>query len=142
LLALATRLGVRVYTGRQIDGTELDANGDLRAVTVTALDGMTARVETRAAIFATGGFTHDPELREQFLTGPYVGGCAATTNTGDFVRIAQRLGAAMGNMQYAWSAPIVIERVMREPTTVAGSFSIAGDALVFVNRAGDRFVNE
>ena len=51
-------------------------------------DGETVRVGARkAVIFASGGFTHDPELRANFLSAPVFGGCAALTNEGDFVRI-------------------------------------------------------
>ena len=47
----------------------------------------------KAVIFASGGFTHDPELRANFLSAPVYGGCAAVTNEGDFVRIARPLRA-------------------------------------------------
>ena len=51
-------------------------------------DGKTVRLKARkAVIFATGGFTHDVELRKNFLSVPVFGGCAARTNEGDFVHI-------------------------------------------------------
>jgi 3-oxosteroid 1-dehydrogenase len=45
------------------------------------------RVARKAVIFASGGFTHDVELRQNHLSAPVFGGCAALTNEGDFVRI-------------------------------------------------------
>src|SRR3712207_8702653 len=53
----------------------------------------------KAVIFATGGFTHDPELRRNFLSVPVYGGCAAVSNEGDFIRIAGPLGVQLGNMR-------------------------------------------
>jgi 3-oxosteroid 1-dehydrogenase len=45
-------------------------------------------------------------------------------------------------MQFAWGGPIVLERLRRDPASVACSFVLPGDGLVVVNRAGDRVVNE
>jgi 3-oxosteroid 1-dehydrogenase len=142
LLAAAGRLGVQVHTGHAVTDVLLGVDGEVTGVQVRRPDGAVSDVGARAAIFGSGGFTHDSDLRLQYLNGPYVGGCASRTNTGDFLRIAQRLGADLANLGHAWSAPIVIERAMRDADTVAGSFSIAGDALLFVNCAGERFVNE
>jgi 3-oxosteroid 1-dehydrogenase len=36
-------------------------------------------------VCCTGGFTHDVELRKNFLSAPVYGGCAARSNEGDFV---------------------------------------------------------
>ena len=52
-----------------------------------------ASARARRSIFASGGFTHDAELRANFLSVPVYGGCAAVTNEGDFVRIARRRSA-------------------------------------------------
>jgi len=63
----------------------------------------------QAVIFASGGFTHNKELRQNFLQASIFGGCAAPTNEGDFVDIATALGAPLYNMNYAWMAPMPLE---------------------------------
>jgi 3-oxosteroid 1-dehydrogenase len=141
LHAAATGLGVEVRTSSPVVDLLVE---DGRVVGVIADGkGSSSRIgATKGVVFASGGFTHNPHLRKQFLRGPYVGGCAALTNTGDLIPMAQRVGADLVNMNNAWSAPIVLERLQREPAAVAGSFNIAGDGLFMVNRYGRRFVNE
>ena len=68
----------------------------------------------KAVLFATGGFTHDPDLRRNFLSIPVYGGCAAMTNEGDFVRISSTLGVQLRNMNYAWMCPIVLEKALND----------------------------
>jgi succinate dehydrogenase/fumarate reductase flavoprotein subunit len=119
-----------------------DEQGAVAGVVAAGPASAVLHVDAPAVVFGTGGFTHDRDLRSRYLAGPYVGGCASLGNTGDFLRIAQRAGAALGNLAHAWSAPIVLERLLRDPERVAGTFSLAGDAMVLVNCDGDRVVNE
>ena len=56
-------------------------------------------------IFATGGFTHDVELRKNFLSAPVFGGCAALTNEGDFVHIGAAVGAAAAQHELRLDVP-------------------------------------
>ena len=70
----------------------------------------------KAVVFCTGGFTHNVELRKNYLSAPVYGGCAALSNEGDFVYIASAVGAQLRNMNYAWMCPIVFEKAMaRDP---------------------------
>jgi succinate dehydrogenase/fumarate reductase flavoprotein subunit len=70
-------------------------------VEATTPDGKTHRILARkAVVFATGGFTHDDDLRENFLAFPVFGGCAVLTNEGDFVAISSAIGAQLRNMNY------------------------------------------
>ena len=93
-------------------------------------------------MFATGGFTHDPELRKNFLSIPAYGGCAAMTNEGDFVRISSTLGVQLRNMNYAWMCPISFEKAIAKDPSMIGCFSVAGDSMIFVDKRGKRVVNE
>src|SRR6266851_3236974 len=95
-----------------------------------------------AVIFATGGFTHNPELRRNFLDVPVYGGCAATTNEGDIVAVASAVGAQLRNMNYAWMCPVPLEKAIAPDPGMIGMFSVAGDSMVFVNKYGRRVVNE
>jgi len=65
--------------------------GEVIGVEVQNDDGEIRVKARKAVIFATGGFTHDEELRKNFLSVPAYGGCAAMTNEGDFVRISSTL---------------------------------------------------
>jgi 3-oxosteroid 1-dehydrogenase len=138
----AARDGVDVRTSHRVQRVITDA-GSVVGVEATDLDGTTRRFRARkAVIFATGGFTHDPELRQNFLNVPAYGGCAAMSNEGDFVRIATPLGAQLRNMQYGWMCPIPLEKAVRGDPEMSGMFSVAGDSMIFVNKHGRRVVNE
>jgi hypothetical protein len=97
---------------------------------------------TRGVVLATGGFTHDPELRRTHLHGPVFGGCAAIENEGDSVPIAQALGAQMRNMGESWNVPILLERALARDPALRGTFNIVGDSMLCVNRHGRRTMNE
>ncbi|KXF56443.1 hypothetical protein AXA44_34430 [Rhodococcus sp. SC4] len=140
--AAAESSGVEIRTSTAVRDVIIE-NGVVRGVVAQNEDGSLLRIRAdKGVVFATGGFTHNADLRQQFLRGPYVGGCAVPTNTGDFVTISQRIGADLVNMGNAWSAPIVLERLKHEPATVSSSFIIPGDAAFMVNKYGRRFVNE
>jgi len=96
----------------------------------------------KAAIFGSGGFTHNPELMLRFQRGPHFGGCAAPSNTGDFVYLAEANGAQLGNMASAFRAEIVLEEALRDPDGVHNVFYVMGDSILEVNRYGLRFGDE
>jgi predicted oxidoreductase len=120
-----------VIEGGAVVGVE--ASGPVGAVRVGA---------RKAVIFATGGFTHDPELRANFLSAPVYGGCAAITNEGDFVRIGAAAGAQLRNMNQAWMCPVPLEAAVERRPELSGMFSVAGDSMLFVDKTGRRVVNE
>ena len=91
-------------------------------------------------MFATGGFTRDPELRQNFLSVPVYGGCAAASNEGDFVYIAGALGAQLRNMNYAWMCPVSLEKAVARDPAMSGMFSVAGDSMLWVDKRGRRVV--
>jgi succinate dehydrogenase/fumarate reductase flavoprotein subunit len=104
---------------------------------------LTAR---RGVILATGGFEWNASLVRAFLRGPLTHPASPPSNTGDGLKLAQGIGASLGNMTSAWwsptltpgdqhwpdgtpkSSPVLIER------TLPGS--------IMVNRRGRRFCNE
>jgi 3-oxosteroid 1-dehydrogenase len=138
----AARDGVDIRTGHRAQRL-VTANGAVVGVEATTADGAPVRVRARkAVVFATGGFTHDRELRENFLSAPVYGGCAALTNEGDFVRIASSVGAQLRNMNYAWMCPVPLEKAVAGRPDMVGMFSVAGDSMIFVDKHGRRVVNE
>lgn len=141
--AAAVRDGVQIITGVRVQRLVQNGNGEVVGVQGTRATGETLSLGARkGVIFATGGFTHDPALRANFLHAPFVGGCAARTNEGDFVRLASAAGAQLRNMNYAWMCPVAIERVAAGGDDFTGTFSVGGDSMLWVNKTGRRVVNE
>jgi succinate dehydrogenase/fumarate reductase flavoprotein subunit len=62
------------------------------------------------------------------------------TNTGDFVRIAGELGVPLHGMGDPWMAPIPLE--LLDDEQVCPVFVTPGDSMIFVNRHGNRTMNE
>jgi 3-oxosteroid 1-dehydrogenase len=140
--AAAQRDGVDIRTGHRVQRLVV-SDGAVVGVEATTADGRTHRIAARkAVVFATGGFTHDVDLRRNFLHAPVYGGCAATTNEGDFLAIAGPVGAQLRNMNYAWMCPIPLERAVAGDPGLIGMFSVAGDSMIFVDKTGHRVVNE
>jgi 3-oxosteroid 1-dehydrogenase len=96
----------------------------------------------RGVVFASGGFLHDEDLRTDYLRGPVCGGCAAATNTGDFVRIGLDAGADLSNMGNAWWSQVPLAQLVESRVTARAMTFNFGDSMVFVNRFGRRVVNE
>ncbi len=142
LVGAARRDGVDLRTGHRVQRVITDG-GAVVGVEASTPDGSTVRVGARkAVVFATGGFTHDRELRQNFLNVPVYGGCAAVTNEGDFVRIGSSVGAQLRNMNYAWMCPVPLEKALARQPDLSGMFSVAGDSMLFVDKHGRRVVNE
>jgi 3-oxosteroid 1-dehydrogenase len=141
--AAARRDGIAIKTSHQVQGVIRNSKGEVVGVEATAPDGSTIRVRARkAVVFASGGFTHNPELRREFLGGAIVGGCAAHSNEGDLIRITAPLGVQLANMNHAWNCPVVYEKAVAKDGSLWGSFSPTGDSMIFVNKNGHRVVNE
>ena len=56
---------------------------------------------TKGVIFGSGGFTQNPEMRQNYLRMPVLGGCAVPTNQGDLVNFSIEIGAKLGNLLLA-----------------------------------------
>ena len=140
--AAAERDGVDIRVSHRVQRLVM-ADGAVVGVDATGPDGANVRVRARkAVIFASGGFTHDSELRANFLAAPVSGGCAALTNEGDFVRIGAAAGAQLRNMNHAWMCPVPLEPAVARRPDMSGMFSVAGDSTLFVDKTGRRVVNE
>jgi 3-oxosteroid 1-dehydrogenase len=138
LMSACERAGVPVRTGQRVEAVVVDGDGAVVGVRVGG-----KHVEAKqAVIFATGGFTHDDELRRNFLPAAIVSGCAAPTNEGDFVHIATALGLPLRNMNFAWMCPIPFEVAVAKSPYLSGMFSVAGDSMIWVDKYGRRVVNE
>jgi succinate dehydrogenase/fumarate reductase flavoprotein subunit len=96
----------------------------------------------RGVIFCTGGFAHNPRLVRGFLRGITYGACEVPTNEGDFISLAQSVGARLGNMKNAAWKQVVLEQALEFGSIPNGVAVIPGDSSLMVNRYGMRVVNE
>ena len=124
--------------------TQVFRNSKGEVVGVAATHGSTTVTvrANKAVIFGSGGFTHNPEMRVNYLRGPMYPSCAVATNTGDFVNIAIGLGAALGNMNNAWWAQNAFEQSVVNTSVANDIFMPWGDSMMQVNKYGKRVVNE
>ena len=140
--AAAKRDGVDVRTGHRVQRLIKNAAGEVIGVEADTARGKKRFFARKAVVFCTGGFTHDVELRKNYLSAPVYSGCAARSNEGDFIYIAGAVGAQLRNMNYAWMCPIVFEKAMARDRELIGTFSPSGDSMIYVNKEGRRVANE
>jgi len=121
-----------------------DGPGGQRVTGVDVVrEGRRLRVRARrGVILAAGGFERNQSMREAYLPKPTQAAWSATppNNTGDAIRAAQRLGAALDLMSHVWGAPTI--RVADEEKQRAIFIERAAPGCMVVNGQGRRFVNE
>lgn len=130
-----------VYTGCRATGivmvkgraSGLDAEMGGKAYRFTAKKGI---------VFGSGGYSHDLPLMTSWQRGPHYGGCAVPTNTGDFIKMAGAVGAAMGNTAGAFRAQSMIDVYLSSSSGSSNVFYIPGDSVLLVNKYGVRVVDE
>ena len=102
----------------------------------------------RGIVFATGGFAHNKEFRDNLMpkpTPPY--SMASDLNTGDGLKIAKSLGAKIDDPPHKRSAFWSPVSITKRKDGSNGLFphillDRAKPGLIAVNSAGNRFVNE
>jgi 3-oxosteroid 1-dehydrogenase len=141
LFAGVLRAGIPVWTDTALarltsDGTKVTGavvEHDGREVTVTA---------RRGVVLAAGGFDHRMDMRWKFQSeslGEHMS-LGAETNTGDAIRTAQEVGAAIDLMDQAWWFPAVAPLPCGAPVVMLAERSLPGSLIV--DQSGNRFVNE
>jgi 3-oxosteroid 1-dehydrogenase len=120
----------------------IETDGQITGVTFESADGTVDIAANRGVVIATGGFEWDAELVRAFTRGPLARSASVPTNTGDGLRMAMRVGAALGNMREAWWVPIIDVPV---GDRMAG-WQVNGERTrphcFMVNKLGRRFTNE
>ena len=140
--AAAKNDGVDVRACHRVQRVIKNAKGEIIGVEADTAKGKKRFFARKAVVFCTGGFTHNVELRKNYLSAPVYGGCAALSNEGDFIYIASTVSAQLRNMNYAWMCPIVFEKAMARDPGLIGTFSPCGDSMIYVNKEGHRVANE
>jgi len=140
--AAAKKDGVDIRAGHRVQRVIKNAKGEIIGVEADTAKGKKRFFARKAVVFCTGGFTHNVELRKNYLSAPVYGGCAALSNEGDFIYIASTVSAQLRNMNYAWMCPIVFEKAMARDPGLIGTFSPCGDSMIYVNKEGHRVANE
>ena len=136
-------LGVDIRVSHRVQRLMVEPTGQVRGVIASVTDGRKERIASKVGVvFASGGFTHDAELVRNFLAFPSLGGCAARTNEGDFVRIGSAVGAQLCNMQHGWRSAVALERVAAQDPHMNATTSWPGDSMIGVNLRGKRCLNE
>jgi 3-oxosteroid 1-dehydrogenase len=141
-LAASERLGIPVLCDHRVTAAIVDDNGAVVGVRVVADGDEKSFAAAQGVIFASGGFTHNDEMRSENLGAHIFSGCAAHTNTGDFVSIATALGAPLHHMNCAWRGSMIFERALVNPAANEAIFFPPGDSMIWVDRSGRRSVNE
>jgi succinate dehydrogenase/fumarate reductase flavoprotein subunit len=147
LAKLALDSGARITTSVEVDDL-LTADG--RVVGVRFHAGGRAGVvrARRGVVLATGGFPRDDARRR--MAYPHVAAGhehrspAPESNTGDGIRMAERLGArapALSNAA-AWAPVSLVPRKDREPGVFPHLIDRQKPGFIAVTRKGKRFVNE
>ena len=92
----------------------------------------TSHHRARGVMLAAGGFDHSMDMRWKFQSeslGPNLS-LGATSNTGDGIRAAQELGAAIDLMDQAWWFPAIAPLPGKSPTVMLAERSLPGCLIV------------
>lgn len=115
---------------------------DTRVTGIITDDG--TKIFARAVMLASGGFEWNHQLADSMLASRLYTMCSPPSNTGDGLKMAQRIGATTRGTREAWWAPMSITGSTRdgEPIGSLLRFERQGPGSIMVNRHGKRFANE
>ncbi|MGI9623631.1 MAG: FAD-binding protein, partial [Acidimicrobiales bacterium] len=133
---------IEPLTGHRAVELILDDHRVVGVVFETDAGGREVRAD-KGVVLATGGFEHNRDLVRSFIRGPLTRTVAVDTNTGDGLKMAMRVGAALGNMQEAWWVPCIdVPDDDGEVFPWMVNRERVRPRCIMVNRAGVRFANE
>ena len=143
LLSGVIRAGVDIRTGWRARAL-MSEDDRVTGARFETSDGK-RQVSANAVILAAGGFEWDPSLVRTFLRGPMHGPVSPPNNTGDALKMAMALGAALGNMREAWWVPVIQipgDTLGGQQRSRSVRLERTRPRSIMVNSDGNRFVNE
>lgn len=142
LADLAAARGIPMLTRHRVLDVLTDDLGAVVGVRAQTPEG-TAEIRARkGVVFATGGYPHNPERVARHFPARMYGSCAVATARGDFLGVAERLGAPLGNMGCGWGTEHPLEILLENREMAEHIAVFPGDSCLMVNAAGVRVVNE
>jgi succinate dehydrogenase/fumarate reductase flavoprotein subunit len=141
LFAGVLRAGISIWT--DVELRRLSTDGGRVTGAVIGHDGHEVTVTARrGVVLAAGGFDHSMAMRRKFQSeslGEHMS-LGAETNTGDAIRTAQDICAAIDLMDQAWWFPAVAPLPNAAPLVMLAERSLPGSLIV--DQHGTRFANE
>ena len=134
--------GADVRTEHRVIKIVREEGGRVVGVHVQTPEGEKTFRARKGVVFGTGGFTHNLDMRTQFLRTPVMGGCAVPTNEGDLILMASEVGVKLGNLNEAWNQQEILEEVLEFSSVPSGVFFLGGDSMIAVNKHGKRMYDE
>ena len=105
-------------------------------------EGKTLRIAcSKGILIASGGFSRNAAMRAQYHPQPSSAQWTATskTDTGEVIQIAEKLGAQLAMMSYAWWSPTLVLASGEVEAFILGK---SMPSCMVVNKQGKRFCNE
>ncbi|MFZ7120510.1 MAG: FAD-dependent oxidoreductase [Eubacteriaceae bacterium] len=116
-------------------------NGKITGVEAKKTDGTVVRVYAKSVVLATGGAIANDEILYEYTNTSNYEQMGWTISTGDGIRMAQEVGAALTNEIFLETSEIgMTEKVA--PNTKFNINLIPSAALLHVNNVGVRYFNE
>lgn len=134
------RLGGDLWLSAPLTGLVTE-DGRITGVRITHNGKETTVRATGGVVLASGGFSHNQQLREKYLPAPTSTEwtSAAEGQTGDALEPAMEAGAAIDLMDKVWGAPSAVAPGAK-PFFLVAERGIPG--MVIVSQAGERYANE
>ncbi|WP_125707426.1 FAD-dependent oxidoreductase [Lacticaseibacillus porcinae] len=146
LIAKARELGVQFVRSTSVQQLLMN-DGKISGVSLRdEVTGLTSEVATQHVIFATGGYVDNPELiKQQTPLSDRLMSVSDGKSTGDGMQLAWSVGAmhdSMGALQFGGGA--IYDPMLPPFMHMASQIGVAAtqEAILWVNQAGERFVNE
>ena len=140
LLKACVDNGVEFAVDARVEKLSKDS-GEVTGVVLE--DGTTITART-GVMLAAGGFEWDKKLADSLLASRLYTMCSPPSNTGDALKMAQRLGVLTLSTREAWWAPMSLTGGTRDGKPIGSllRFERQGPGSIMVNRHGKRFANE
>lgn len=140
LLHINLCLGTQLWIDARLDRLLTTPAGGVVGALIER-DGKLLRVQAkRGVILAAGGFSRNPEMREQFLQQPTQAEWSLTApeDKGDAIRAAMDVGADMALVKHAWWMPCFVDNGKPILDVYVRSFPHS----IIVDQSGWRYFNE